>query len=937
MTGAAELAGLLERDGELRRLQGVVGRACEGGGAAALVEGSAGIGKTTLVAATVSLARARGMRVLRGRGGTFETAFGYGVVRQLFEGVLRGASGDERRALLAGSAWVARGVSVLEGEPDPEPLAVQHGLYWLVVNLAAGGPLLICVDDGHWADTASLSFLVYLVRRLEGLGVAVVVASRTDPHAGAGLLAALRDEPDVEVIRPAALTEPASVELVRRAFGRRTEVGFGRACHEVSGGNPFLLTELVRSLGEEGVPPTAAGSQRVRVLAPEGVVRSVIVRLARLSPAARALALAAAVLGDDVEIRHAATLAELTGQQAQQAVQELVAASIVTVDGTTLRFAHSMLASAVYSQFSAAAAAAAHLQAARVLDDAGVTDGAAAHLLRAAPTDDGWLVDRLTAAASRASPRQAVPLLERALELAAPDQRAGVLVALGQAGRAAGSPDAFVHLEQGLAVAEDRDLREQALLALAQDLALSGRGDDAVALLEAEIVGLPAAEAERARRLEGHLAQVAVASDGALPRVAPRLRRVVTEGSGPARRSAAAALMMQAYESGEVGPAALVASAEDVLAQGLLENLASESLVVSWVLLVLARVEAYERATEVADAALAAAEQQGSLFPAAVALSWRGRVGLSGGSLTAAQADLEAALRVAEPAGVPSLLQFIVASLVEALVARGHPAEADALLDRHGWGDGYEGLEGYTLLARARLRLAQDRAPDTASDARRLLAIAEARGVTCPAIGVRPILARALLTGHARAEALQLVDDELDLALRGGIPGEIGSARRDRAVVRGTAQGLDELATAADELAVTPRRVDHAHALVELGAALRRAQRRSDAHAPLRWGLEIADALGAGPLAERARRELAIAGARPRRVALSGVAALTPAELRVAELAAEGRSNDGIAQALFVTRKTVETQLSAAYRKLGVSGRHQLPAALGTAGPAPDG
>ena len=124
-------------------------------------------------------------------------------------------------------------------------------------------------------------------------------------------------------------------------------------------------------------------------------------------------------------------------------------------------------------------------------------------------------------------------------------------------------------------------------------------------------------------------------------------------------------------------------------------------------------------------------------------------------------------------------------------------------------------------------------------------------------------------------------------------------------------------------------RLDHAHALVDLGAALRRAGKRTEARERLAEGLELADRCGATALVDMAEAELRAAGARPRRRALSGVASLTPSELRVAEMAAEGMMNKEIAQALFVTLRTVEMHLSNAYGKLEISSRDQLPEVLG--------
>jgi DNA-binding NarL/FixJ family response regulator len=132
----------------------------------------------------------------------------------------------------------------------------------------------------------------------------------------------------------------------------------------------------------------------------------------------------------------------------------------------------------------------------------------------------------------------------------------------------------------------------------------------------------------------------------------------------------------------------------------------------------------------------------------------------------------------------------------------------------------------------------------------------------------------------------------------------------------------------------SPAKLEHAKARAELGAALRRTNRRSQAREQLRHAVALATTCGATELAARAERELHATGARPRRVALSGVDSLTPSERRVAELAAEGPTNGEIAQALFVTQRTVEVHLTSIYRKLAISSRSQLAAALAEPAPA---
>jgi DNA-binding CsgD family transcriptional regulator len=173
-----------------------------------------------------------------------------------------------------------------------------------------------------------------------------------------------------------------------------------------------------------------------------------------------------------------------------------------------------------------------------------------------------------------------------------------------------------------------------------------------------------------------------------------------------------------------------------------------------------------------------------------------------------------------------------------------------------------------------------------------------------------------------------MVADDLERARRWGAASGIGIALRAVALVEGGARSVDRLREAVEVLDGSPARLEHARALIDLGAALRRANRRAEARSALQNGLDMAVNCGARPLAERARTELRAAGGRSSDPAGTGLEQLTASERRVAELAAEGRSNPEIAQALFVTRKTVETHLGHVYSKLDISGRGKLARVL---------
>jgi DNA-binding NarL/FixJ family response regulator len=188
--------------------------------------------------------------------------------------------------------------------------------------------------------------------------------------------------------------------------------------------------------------------------------------------------------------------------------------------------------------------------------------------------------------------------------------------------------------------------------------------------------------------------------------------------------------------------------------------------------------------------------------------------------------------------------------------------------------------------------------------------------------------AQALLQLGDREQARSVSQAELADVRVFGAPRALGVALRTAGLALGSTDGLELLAESAASLRDSPAPLELAHSLTELGAALRRANQRAAAREPLAEALELAAGCGARPLAARARQELTAAGARPRRVWRTGVDALTPSELRIVRLAADGRTNREIAQELYVTLKTVEGHLSRAYTKLGIEGRTELPRVL---------
>jgi DNA-binding CsgD family transcriptional regulator len=262
---------------------------------------------------------------------------------------------------------------------------------------------------------------------------------------------------------------------------------------------------------------------------------------------------------------------------------------------------------------------------------------------------------------------------------------------------------------------------------------------------------------------------------------------------------------------------------------------------------------------------------------------------------------------------------------------QGRLDEAEVALARSGWSEetSMSAHLHFLLDSRARLRLLRGDLPGGIEAMREARHRFEAVGGRNPAfMPSRGEAALALAELGEEDEARRLSAEDLEHARTWGAPRALGAALRVAGLIQGGDQGVALLQEAVEVLTDSPAKLEHAKARADLGAALRRGNHRAAAREHLRRAVELATICGAAPLAARAETELLATGARPRRIALSGVESLTPSERRVAELAAEGPTNREIAQALFVTSKTVEVHLSSAYRKLGINSRSQLSAAL---------
>ncbi len=404
-----------------------------------LVEGPAGAGKTELVRAGRSAATAAGLIALEARGSELEQSFAFGVVRQLLEPAVSDASGT----LLAGAAAPAARLfeaddrSPERAEPGFEAL---HGLYWLIVNLADTAPVLLLVDDCHWADPESLRFLHYLAQRLEGLPVAMLLAGRPPEPTGengGGLWALIRSRPDAVAVFPQPLTEDAATELTRARLGEDAAPAFCRAVSRGHRGQPPYLRELLRALEAAGITPSDRAGEDVQSVGPAAVSRFVLHRLATLTAPCADLARAIAVLGDDSRPETACRVSGLTEATARAAADELVRADIFD-RGERLGFVHPIVRAALYEDLAPGERQALHAAAATALEAEGASaERITAHLLLTNATGDQDRVRTLRAAAAgaarRGAPRATVVRLRRALAEEPPAaERAAILADIGR-------------------------------------------------------------------------------------------------------------------------------------------------------------------------------------------------------------------------------------------------------------------------------------------------------------------------------------------------------------------------------------------------------------------------------------------------------------------------------------------------------------------------
>jgi len=932
------LSELLERERELDIVQALLDACVAGEGSFLVVEGPAGIGKSSLLAAGRARAGAAGLSVLQARGSELEEAFAYGLVRQLFEPVAP-RERTERATVFREAA--ARATRVFDPDPDDthasedDAFALVHGLYWLTVNVSESRPLLLVIDDLQWADNASLRWLGYLTRRIQGHPIGVLAAARPSAEEDP-LLSELLTDRATTVVRPNTLSTTAVAALARSVVGAHAEEAFSLACHDATGGNPLLVHELLRTLAADAVPPTAASVPVVEETAPEAVTRSVNVRLSRVSDDAQAVAAAVAVLGDGADPDPVAQMAGLDRTALAVAAAALSRADLFA-PGTPPRFVHPLVRNAVYERIAPEDRLRHHAHAAELLaSTAAPAEVIAAQLLHAPPrTVHGAienLCDAARQAAARGAPGSAATYLARALEEPVDDERrVDLLVELAEAELSVGRATALARLREAVALAPDVAGRTFARRKLARALFWWRRPDEAIEVLEAAVAERPAAD-DLTRRVEAELLAIAVRSRRLHADVRERLDSLEldTEG-GP---GTLLLLGLRAYLDAVRGTQRVraIADARRAIDAWSPDISRMPSLAYGPVEYVLLFGDELDEVFRQADAATEEARERAHVFAFASAMSWRARVRYLRAELYDAEADARLA-RDALRDQDTLLAPYLVGNLAEVLVERGANEEAADLVD------GFD-LAPVDELSRTPLLRARGAVASARGDHRRALEdalevgeILEGLGHGNPAVSSwRSDAALAHFFLGAEGDARDLARQELELAREWGAPRALGRALRVAGLIEAGKEGIGRLRSAVEVLEDSAARLEYLYALTQLGAGLRRANRRAEAREPLRRALDLAERGGATRVAELAHAELVATGARPRRRRVSGVDALTPSERRIAAMAVSGLSNREIAQALFVTLRTVEMHMSNVFRKLGVRARTQLPDVLAAHG-----
>ncbi|MGW2017873.1 ATP-binding protein [Streptomyces sp. NPDC001927] len=889
----------------------------------------AGLGKTTLLAEIRRRAAAKGCTVLAARGGDQEQRVAFHVARQLLQPQLAVASDTELRARL-GSWYDIVGPALglcapaVGGPPDPQGL--RDGLDWVLTHLAVRrAPLVVVVDDAHWADPESLGWLSAFAPRAEELPMLLVVAYRPDELPDTGdEFTGRRSGRRPLGLEP--LTSSAIARLVRDRVGAHADDTFCRECWAVTSGNPFEAVELAAKVRDRGLEPRAEAAHELRDLAAAVKGHGLAATLERLGTSTVRLAWACAVLGTEISPQLAGAVAGLGTEAVAECAGRLRDARVLA--GTeTLEFVHPLIATAVYQAIPPATRVALHGQAAWCVTDAGLGATAAArHLLETHPEQDPWVVSQLREAARETlragAPDAARRFLARALrEPPADDERAAVLFELGSASLLTEPATTVNHLRAALEEpVADPALRHGIVYRLSQVLAHSDRLVEASELLGRESRLTTDARSRLRMQSEKFMWDAFRADEPDSPARSRRLARLADRLTGR-DLTERYVIGLRAWDATLRAEPSTVAvdHAERALEGGL--SWADESRgfeVPVLVALTFLYADRPGRAEELFAAGTAEFERQGwHGAHLSFAYTLLGYIRLRRGRLVEAEDFVRAGLRLAERVGARTpALWYAVGVSIEVLLARGRVEEADRIARTHDFGEPFpaavtfpdsQTVHAELLLARGHV---EEAAAELAAVGRRL----DPRGMRNPAWcpwQLHLALAEARETPERARETAR---EAVARARQYGAPSAIGQALRVTAEISGGDERVKLLEESVDWLERSPAAYELARSLVALGSALRRVGRTGEAADRLYRGLEAAQTCGADGLGEEARAELAASGLRPRALHPAGTDALTARERLAADLTVRGEDP---AVGMNTDRAAVTLLLSSVYRKLG--------------------
>ncbi|MFJ8360890.1 ATP-binding protein [Streptomyces sp. NPDC093984] len=937
---------LLERNRELKAIDSALAALCDAadgapparqGGLLAFT-GSAGMGKTTLLAEVRSRAVTHGCTVLSGKGGENEQGLAFRVVRQLLQPVLATMDDTNRRELMGSWYDIVAAALGLEAEcaaPVPDPTVVRDGLDWVMTRLTVvKAPVVLLLDDMHWADDESLSWLASFAPRAHDLPLLIVVAYRPDELPSvAAALGSLTERRGERPYTLAPLTGDGVARILRDELGQEPEDAFCDECRQITGGSPFETVELAIRLGRRRVKGTREELPVMRELASAVKGRGLLARLRQLGTPTVRFAWAAAVLGSSISRDLAAAIAVVGAEQAAEAVERLRSARVLAEDEGpegALEFVHPLIATTVYRAIPPGVRVGLHNAAAEAVRTAGLGAVAAArHLLEVPCEGNADAVQCLREAARdhlrAGAPEAARRVLTRALrEPPAEEERAALLYELAGATFLIDPVATVGHLRAALAEPViDDELRARIVYRLTQALAHTDQVAQAAAVA-AEEARRATHSRTRLRMQADHFQWSSCRTDEPDPRArSRRLARLAARLPGRSLEERCI-LGLRAWDALLCGEprSTVLAYAEKALRGGLSwteENRGFEVPVS--VALTFMYCDQPRRAEELFTRGIADCEAKGWRGShLALGQTLLGYIRYRRGCLAEAEDLVREGLHIAERVreAVPAQW-FALGILIQILLARGRTAEARQVADAHRYGEIVPHAVVYPdpRTVYAELLLAEGRDQEAERPLSAVGEWLESRAWRNPAWCPWQLDLASALATRSPERAAGLAEEAVKRARDFGAASVIGQALHVQAEVTGGAAALDTHAEAVAQLERSPASYELARALVGHGAALLRGARVQEAADRLYRGLEVAVHCGAEGVATRARAELSAAGlpSLPLRYAQSDT--LTAQERTAAELTAQGHPAPVVAKELRLTEQGVRQLLSSVYRKIG--------------------